>query len=109
MSAESKTVDDVIASEDGDYYALAKFAKAMEKGLSAANARIADLERNIRTDSSAVISALEAECAALKHEIQVLRQWGNSDCTRMADAVLDAATDAAMVKSPPLGCYKCDQ
>ena len=34
--------------------------------------------------------ALRAELAEAKREIEVLRQYGNKDCTAMADAALEA-------------------
>jgi hypothetical protein len=34
------------------------------------------------------LNELETEVAALKREIEVLRQYGNKDCTHMADAAL---------------------
>jgi hypothetical protein len=38
--------------------------------------------------AESVIADLRAELAEAKREIEVLRQYGNKDCTAMADAAL---------------------
>ena len=55
--------EDVKITEDGEFYDV------------------------VMTDKK--IATLQAKIDALKHEIYVLRQYGNKDCTAIADEVLE--------------------
>ena len=48
-----------------------------------------ELEGMLLRAAEEKLLALEAENAALREEIQVLRFYGNKDCTSQADAVLE--------------------
>ena len=44
--------------------------------------------RSGKDEAQAELTAKDAEITELKHEIEILRQYGNKDCTAMADEVI---------------------